>query len=737
MKSLPLSTPYHHIKNHRSRDLYQTPEHPSTYWKKCPVPKNLNSKEDFRQWYSSATTNHCFLSLVEPLRPSQRVMRDNPPRRIHGFIADFDAAVEWAKLENRLLKKCGGEAPTYYARTRSDHLRLIWEFENPVTTDGESAEIFLRGLARELKVESVHAGYDKTSTHPSQYFEIGSDWKPLGGKLSEPFVFHIHATHFRVPKEKSVSIPFDIVAKEIEKQYRHRLNGVLLEIGARVPLFWIDDGVNRIGGQVCEEGVICYSDRAGTPFTSWEEILGRKFVREFRERKLHDILGDTWTDGKYYWITNENRPPFYETKENFITRLTGMGLSMAKPKGKNMSEISEAIFWVNTQRRVDGVGPFIFSPERIVDHGGKRILNTSFIKPTAAAENGETENWPFLNEFFNRFFSPVKGAPFSQLDVFLSWFQRFYHAITRYKKLSGHVMIISGPTGRGKTLLSHRIVGAAVGGHAPASDYLMGRTMFNKALSEAPLWTVDDTTSACSFADNRRFTEMLKRAAANPTVESHAKFFDAQEVEWLGRVMISLNEDPHSLTVVPQLDQSNMDKIIGLQVSQDSVSDFGGDNDHIEKTISRELPFFLHWLDQVYVPPQDLLGGDRYGIKSWFHPVLQNAARDNSPIKVVMETIDLFCKLYRACHPDKIMWQGTVAELLGDMSMMPEITSRNGTIEHERMHRQLKALEESRKMNPDIREMTSFSTGAGTLWVINLDSKFDLRLEESRELATV
>jgi hypothetical protein len=722
---------YFFIKNHRSRDLHKLAKHPS----ECAfvIPAGVGTtKEALRSWYQNIETDHCFLTMVEPVTPSSRCTLDNPPSLIHGWIADYDAPADWDNLETHLISKCGGNHPTWYCKTRSGFLRLVWEFAKPVMVDKDSAEPFLKQVSRDLKAVALHAGYDKTSTTPTQYFEIGEGWQKLGEPLPESFVFHAHVTSYRPSASSVVNVPFDAARDAVMERFGGRLAGLTLDVGSRVPLFWIDDGVDRIGGQLCEEGVICYSDRAGTPFVNWEEILGSAFINAYKEHQLQTTLGNVWTDGRYYWILEKSRA-INETTENFTRRLVGMGLNPEKKKGQRLSELGEALNWLNMQRRVDGVGPFIFSDRRLINVNGKTVLNISFVEALKPASETDPSNWPFLQKFFDAFFDDVDET-FTQKDVFYAWFQRFYRAVLERKKLSGQIMIISGPTGRGKTLLSHRIVGAAVGGHASSGEYLMGKTSFNKALSESPLWTVDDTTSACTFADNRRFTEMLKKAAANPTVEAHAKHVDAQEVEWVGRVMLSLNEDAHSLTVVPQQDQSNMDKIIGLRVSDNSPTDFGGDNESIEARIEDELPHFLGWLLNEFEPPAELIGDPRYGIKAWFHGTLRDAARDNSPIKVVMETLDLFCKLYRNAHPDKLVWSGTAAELLGDMAMMPEITSRNGTIEHERMHRQLKAVEEARDTNAHIREITSFSTGAGTLWVVNLSSEFDLVLKEGQGL---
>ena len=77
--------------------------------------------------------------------------------------------------------------------------------------------------------------------------------------------------------------------------------------GCRVPLFWIDDGISRLGAVVKEEGVIAYSDRAEYVWNDWGEILGREWVRKYEERKISSSIGNVYTDGKLFWIVDITR----------------------------------------------------------------------------------------------------------------------------------------------------------------------------------------------------------------------------------------------------------------------------------------------------------------------------------------------------------------------------------------------------------------------------------------------
>ena len=522
--------------------------------------------------------------------------------------------------------------------------------------------------------------------------------------------------------DTEVTIPFEAVAEEINKRFRDRLEDIEFEVGARVPLFWIDDGIQRIGAEVKEEGVIAYSDRASSVWNDWSTILGKEWVSQYESRKIASSVDNLFTDGKNFWIVGKDHI-FDESRENFTLRLREMGFSPNKRKGKPLSEVEKVIMFINANKRIEGVGPFVFRDETIVEVDGQRILNTSRNKPVPPALKATPKDFPFIHKFLSGLFDKTEVAPgCTQLDLFLAWLQRFYTASHDKRKLSGHCLIISGPTGRGKTLLAKQIVGNLVGGSEDAASYLTGREKFNRKLIEKPLWRVDDTSSASDWRENRKMTDLIKRSVANPFVETRAMYRDPQEVEWNGRLMISLNEDASSLSIVPQQDSSNRDKVIGLRIKDSAPQDFP-DNDTLEEQITKELPFFANWLTK-WAGPKELKGGSRYGVEAWFHPHLRDAARDNSPTQAIMETLDLFAKLHREHHG--LVWSGTAAELMGAMGNYTEIKARGGSFEHQRLARDLQQAAENCLDNDKVRPVQCMNTGGGKIWIINLEEKYDL-----------
>ncbi len=535
--------------------------------------------------------------MAEGDSPNGRISDDNPINKLHGFVADFDAPVDWPNIDNILKIRCdGGHMPTWRTRTQSGYIRLIWEFDGVLPIASALAESFMKRLSDGLKASMLLAGFDKTSLKPSQYFELGEDWTRIGDPIPISFVRTIllKAANDTAIRTEDTSIPLDEVAAEVARRFPNRWKGDFV-VGARGPLFWIDDGIDRDGCQVREDGVICYSDRAGTGFKSWASILSKQFVSKHEEKKLSTLLDQYWFNGKaYYKLLNGG--PVIIPKEQLVLELRKAGFCPKLKKNQTISEVEQAVLTISNDCRVEEVAPVVFSKERVVGYYGRKILNNCRTTAVPFADNGDPANWPWIEAFITPFFAK-SAEGHETLPYFLAWFQRLYKAVLEYRLDQGQLMILLGPAGHGKTLLTNKIIGTAVGGFSDASDYLSGKTSFNRDLCGSAAWVVDDQTAAATYADQRKFVELTKRCVANPRLEYHAKYADAIPLPWSGRVMMSLNLDANSLAALPSLDSSNRDKIIALRINSGHKVKFGS-NEFVENTIKmRILIVVLEYLE--------------------------------------------------------------------------------------------------------------------------------------------
>lgn len=710
---------YRFIRNHRS-SAASTGPHPSTISSPVPAFKN---KAEFREWCADQNTSHYFFSLAEGDNPAARISEGNPVNKVSGFIADYDASVDWDNLEANLKARCPeGCYPTWRTKTHSGYIRLIWEFESPLPIAPQLAEPFYKRLADLVKATSLLAGFDRSSLKASQYFELGTEWTKLGPALPNQAVRTtlLRASNDSPLRTEDTNIPLDDVAEAISARYPNRWRGEFT-VGARGPLFWLDDGIDRDGCQISEDGVICYSDRAGKGFMSWRELLGKKFVDSYEEKKLGTLSENYWFNGRsFYKLLNGG--PVAIPKEQLVLELRRAGFSLKLKKNQTISEVEQAVLAISNDCRVEEVAPVVFSKARVVDFNGRKILNNCRTEPVQPAVDGDPALWPWLHGFLTPFFAPDNDGNDTS-PYFYAWFQRLYSAVLANRLDQGQLLILLGPTGRGKTLLTNKIVGAAVGGFADASDYLSGKTSFNRDLCGSAAWVIDDQVAAATYADQRKFVELTKRCVANPRLEYHAKYADAIPLPWSGRVMMSLNLDANSLAALPTLDSSNRDKIIALRINGKIKMAFGS-NELVEQTINAELPHFLRWVLD-YQPPAAIQDSNRFGVKTYIDSFIEAAAYDNSSRSAIAEMVEFFAKRVRE-HSNAPKWRGTLTEFTVVLHDSNGGRSVGNSTSVEFVRRGMTVLEEVSAHNPNVRPVRSRGNGGGKIWEIDLDAKYDI-----------
>ena len=656
----------------------------------CQKPK-LESKAQFRTWCKDDDTEYIFYTLCEGDNPNVRVNKDNPINAVHGIVADYDAPVNWEDVETLIKTQCKDLAPTWYSKTYSGYIRLVWEFEERLPISPDMYDTFIRRLANHLKMERLFAGFDESSFRASQVFAVGEQWVKIGERLPKEVyrTVLLKAANKKPPQSGETSIPIDVVEQEVHKMFPSRWDGEF-SVGSRGPLFWLDDGIDRVGCQVSEEGMVCYSDRAGKGFMAWSEIFGNDFVKDYEVKKMGNLLDHYWFNGKMHFKLLHGAAQQIP-KDQLCLELRQAGFSPRARRGQNLSELETALVTIANENRIDEIAPVVFSPDRVVNYNSHRILNNANIEPVQPADDGDPSKWPFLH---------------------------------------GWLHLLVGPTSVGKSLLSNKVISALVGGFADASDYLSGQTNFNKDLARVAAWVVDDTTSAASFQDQRRATELIKKCVANPRMEYHAKYVDAISVPWTGRVVMSLNMDANSLSVIPSLDSSNRDKLMALRMSDSARTKFPP-NDELEQTITDELPHMARWLLDWEVP-KEVKGSSRFGVDSYIDKSIASAAYDNSSRSTVAELVEFFVKRAREYFSNPV-WRGTLTEFQG--SILEFNGGRNigvsGNMEFVR--RGFITLEETSKNNSKARPIKSIGFGGGKIWEIDLNEKFDIDKEPIKQ----
>lgn len=389
-----------------------------------------------------------------------------------------------------------------------------------------------------------------------------------------------------------------------------------------------------------------------------KEMKKAEFENEQREiLKAALADGNLYFDGDRYWSKlDDDDDRWVSDVKNDASANIRQKYSLFKP-----DFVEQVLYRTRMERRVDGVFPYIHNTSGVMKEDGGTFLNISRRKLLAAAE--EDGPFPWLKTYFDNIFDPAEPL---QRDVFLAWLQRFYASAAEGNLRGGQAVIIAGNTGLGKTLLSRKIIGAAMGGFTDAGEYLLGKTSFNKEAAETAVWSVDDNRGGTTWEKHDEFANALKRYVANPQIPYHPKFKDATTVTWRGRIVVTCNLDAKSLSILPELDDSINDKLILLKLNDKWMPDFK----EVEAVITAELPFFLRWLTSWTPPPGVLTADERFGILPYQHPALTWAAHSASPDYQLLEMLR-FAVLNRSFindEKDKERWM-TAAEIRANLEV--------------------------------------------------------------------
>jgi len=693
---------YFAIKNLRASDVYTFSDpQAECAASKTKEPPGLIDKETRRKWLASEKSDACIFSIWEGVNPEQRInaKAGNPVFRMHGLVTDYDAPSPGtipqikANIE-QILSATPALIPQWVVISPSGNMRLVWEFNEPFNV-GDAPDIFLPHFIDEmrklLKLDLLLAGLDegalkKTST----YYDIGGTWdrfNPDALNLDEAKGAFVRAVKKGSRGKNSgglPEIPFPEIKAQIDKAYPGKWPAdVEFKDGCQGPAFWDPDATNPRSTVFRAHGVYCFSAEEKL-FKPWKEILGADFTRKWEENKIGAA-----TDGVYYqpkigyyrkWPDGHWRS---QNKEDLSLHLMcNQQLNRTKASNMGPSEIEMALMYVQQTRIIDGAVPFIFDKREVVEMAGQKYLNTSRVRPMEPDKSIPNpkfgDGFPWLAEFLWHMFAPRK-----QLVYLLAWLKTMYVGARQGNPRRGHAVFLVGGTNKGKTLLNAVIIPQIMGGGFDAGKYLLGREPFNKNMLEVGHWHIDDNMAAANKTEHTQFSEILKALIANPNIMYRPMYTDPIQIPFNGRIMISLNEDPNSLLMIPDLDMNNEDKVIVLRCSPDSPFRFPG-QDQVKKILKAELKMLCHWLEE-WTPPTWLVNPKyRLGMRNYIHEATRRDAAINSfdsdilgVLTILWDTDDELVSLRNQKQP----WTGTAAELtaliVAHRNLAPTMSSLN------------------------------------------------------------
>lgn len=642
-------------------------------WDFNPAPEVLQqwrtiNKNTRRERMAVKNTNWNVYSAVGGAAPNLRVSSDNPPAALRGIVVDYDMVQSVESIVELLKQLEPTYLPNFIEVTLSKKARLVWVFEREIMVpDSYFCAEVLNGFVEKLGAGILLPGFDKNSVKPAEVWTNGGAWYTVSDKpMPWETVFGILCSISEKLEFGAAEIPLPVVAEEIEKRFPGRWRGPF-EVNNTGVRFWDETADCPTGCQVKPDGMLCFTGK--TAFMSWDAILGASWCNEQRALNLGKAAGEVYFDGRTYW---EQRAGIWVSvsREDVLLQLKARGISAKVGRGQTASDAERILHYIQSTNRVSGVAPLINYRPGLVTLDGNRILNTSTIRALEPAEkeNVIPEDFPWLWNFLNGLFD---RPDLHSLDHFLAWLRRAYLAGRDYRKAMGQAVFLCGPRENGKSLLCYHIVKPLLGNRlANPYDYFVGLTPFNSDLFETPLLAINDEEATTREDTRQKFIARIKSFVVNPSHAYHPKFCNRINIEWTGRIFITLNDDPASVGLLPEVNHNTHDKLMYF-----ASRPFQGqwDETHVtEGRIAAELPFFARWLLN-WNPPLEVINPGRMGVKSFFDPRILEFSKQQGPAYVLLELIKIWCLDGPYWNDDKTEWVGTASELINQFSIVDHL----------------------------------------------------------------
>jgi hypothetical protein len=397
------------------------------------------------------------------------------------------------------------------------------------------------------------------------------------------------------------------------------------------------------------------------------------------------FINDIYYDGKNYFMRSADGTWRGESSSAVTSCLKVRGFSDKTPAGMAFSRMDQVKELIRRHRRVDGAAPFIYHPGDLWDYNGKTLLNVARCKVHDSADVADAWGVKFPR------YAAVLDNVFSEpdyKDIFLTWLKRFYTSAESGCVALGQAMALVGPVHCYKSFLVERLLTPAMGGYADLSSLASGESNgFNAEVFSSPLAVIDDARSTNNDTARQRYSAVIKKLCAHGKHKFHEKYMTPCIIEWRGRVVIAINDDAESIRMLPDLDISNADKIIALQMkswaNHPSPESFNG----LEED---ELCHFLAWLKD-WTPPASLINTkSRYGMPAFLAPAIKDAAFASSSVAGLSELILAWWKRGGIDRRKAGPWVGNATDLL--TAITDELPGVDKGLNRYHLGRQLSAL---------------------------------------------
>jgi len=633
-------------------------------------PWDYTGKHPDREKWGDPKVKYHHFSGYEGLVPGVRVSGANPAAIIHALVADFDALIT-EEQRTKAVAKCK-VPPNYTSQTGKGGARMVWLLAEPCPIhDTKVLEAFLGHVAKRLNLARLLPEWDREAwLTPATYYAAGTEWKAESAAPIPPDTvagWMVEACRrINWCRGGNVVIPVEVIRAEAESRWPGGWGGSW-EPGSRGRNFWEPSSGNPRACVLRETGMQAFSGSKG--FFSWRDIFGPAFVEKYEADRMGQATRNIYFDGEYYWVKEDDAEWEKVKRVDLLVSLKVRGLSAEKPKHDTSSEVDQAINHINMRQRVVYAGQYAYFPTGLLRMGGNLVLNRSRLRvldPVLNHDGTWGGGFPVLAQWLDSLFAqPI------QLDNFLAWVRRFYRGAHNRRPDKILCIFMCGPVGRGKTFLSDRVLSTLLGGHYDISDYATDGGQFSNGCYDYGLWTIGDARPNQDYKSRQHYTVRIKKLVANRQFLANEKYEKAYMTHWYGGLVVTCNDDPVSIGMLPDLDQSISDKVTFLRINPKSDPVFANPDQVLED----ELPHFAGWLlasqDATTVEPDT-----RFGHKAYHDDYMRDTIHGSSRVSSFEEVL-------ASSMPDIAgssgEWSGTATDLFKALSNADSASMREYT----------------------------------------------------------
>lgn len=365
-------------------------------WEDFPVEASVFDldKSEYKKRWDNPATEHCLFHLAEGRNPDYVVSVGNEARALHGFVADYDGILTDDLIEEIQSRPLSRKfRPTYWCKSQSGKLHLVWMFERPFTVASNAhANRLIKIVATKVKAVKWGVGYDPSCEHVLQLMDIGREWHEFRNGMRLPneevvlWDTAIFLAGVRDIVPDAVDIDIHTVAEEVKRREWPQQPPLDFTVGKRCIRFWDPSADNVTGAQIVKDGIRVYTPH-DNGFKSWRSLLGAEWTEQYVAHSSAPFLEDTFychVKDDYWRFFRNDVPPHYEKRtEKILRRDLQMEarLDPRTPRDGGMSEMDRVLYTITRKNVVDSVCPLIFrkSGRIYVKEMGKTVLNTSTV----------------------------------------------------------------------------------------------------------------------------------------------------------------------------------------------------------------------------------------------------------------------------------------------------------------------------------------------------------------------